>query len=102
MANGWMGDTKLVRDRIRKQWEAEYERAKIRQKHQRKRYEHQKKTYEARKKWFKKHGGDIKDEGFVVIDDDLGITASMLRSLFINAKQELVLQSIQNAVWRMR
>ena len=78
MANGWMGDTKLVRDRIRKQWEAEYERAKIRQKHQRKRYEHQKKTYEARKKWFKKHGGDIKDEGFVVIDDDLGITASII------------------------
>ena len=73
-----MGDTKLVRDRIRKQWEAEYERAKIRQKHQKKQYEHQKRAYDARKKWFKKHGGDINDEGFVVIDEEQGITASII------------------------
>ena len=78
MANGWMGDTKLVRDRIRKQWEAEYERAKIRQKHQKKQYEHQKRAYDARKKRIKKHGGDINDEGFVVIDEEQGITASII------------------------
>ena len=78
MANGWMGDTKLVRDRIRKQWYAEYERAKVREKHAKKQYAHQKKTYEARKKWFEKHGGDITDKGFVVINEEEGITASII------------------------
>lgn len=78
MANGWMGDTKLVRDRVRKQWYAEYERAKVREKHAKKVHAHQKKTYEARKKWFEKNGGDITDKGFVIIDEEEGIRAKII------------------------
>lgn len=58
-ANNMMGDTQLVRDRVRKRWKEEYERMKVRKKEEMKRYKHQKKTYEARKKWYEKHGGDI-------------------------------------------
>lgn len=60
-ANHMMGDTKLVRDRIRKRWEEEYDRMKVRHKEEMKRYKHQKKTYDARKKWYEKHGGKLGD-----------------------------------------
>ena len=58
-ANHMMGDTKLVRDRIRKRWEEEYERMKVRHKDEEKRRKKQQKTYEARKKWYEKHGGTL-------------------------------------------
>lgn len=78
MANDWMGDTKLVRDRIRKQWEAEYKRSLVRQKENEKKYKKELKSFEARKKWFEKYGGDIKDKGFVVIDEEQGIKAGII------------------------
>lgn len=68
-ANHMMGDTKLVRDRIRKRWEEEYDRMKVRHKEEMKRYKHQKKTYDARKKWYEKHGGKLGDLP-VVFDAD--------------------------------
>lgn len=58
-ANHMMGDTQLVRDRVRKRWEEEYARMRVRHKEEVKRYKHQKKTYEARKKWYEKHGGSL-------------------------------------------
>lgn len=69
-----MGDTKLVRDRVRKRWEEEIERAKVRQKEDERLYKKQKRTYDARKKWFEKYGADIHDNAFFVVDEEDKIT----------------------------
>ena len=66
MSERMMGDTKLVRRRVLKRHQEEYERIKFNQKQIKKENEKRKKEYEARKKWFKDHGSDINAPAFTV------------------------------------
>lgn len=65
-ANHIMGDTKLVRDRVKKRYNEAYKRNMFHYEEQKKEAERQERLYKARKKWYEKNGVKIDDPPFKV------------------------------------